>query len=297
MENLPSPSSRAGDPVPLELRHLAVFQQVYITKDYTMAAHDLNLDRKGILRVMERLEHVFRNPLFTEPRRGVLEPSPFADRLFNDLRSLNAARESLHQQVEEIRAHGRPVRIGASPMVFRSSIFRNLFRDLQISGKIRACYIPIPVDEATKALTGGTCDLHIGCVSVSVSRFISHLLGHLPFQMLKRMGADPSGPSFKPWIVSSDEMRAEPITDEIDGYTPLDETQFLHWLDHPEECPPGTLIFAPEIPVSSSHWEIIATAPPAATAVQLRYLRQHPYEFLPALVNSIKTLSQLHDHA
>lgn len=298
MDDHPPPTDRAGGPVLPELRHLAAFQQVYIARDYTAAAHDLNLDRKGVLRMMDRLEQALRNPLFTEPRRGVLVPSPFADRLFNDLRSLNAARELLAKEVEGIRTHGRPVRIGGSPTVFRSSIFRSLFRDFQISGKIRVSYVPVPADEATKALTGGTCDLHIGCVPTTSPRFISHLLGHLPFRMLERKGETPDATSGRPWIVSSEEMRAEPMAGEITGYRPLDEARFLHWLDHPEECPAGTLIFAPEIPVSGSHWTTTAApTPSASTSVHLRHLRQHPYEFLPALVNSIKVPPPHHDHA
>ncbi|WAC20820.1 LysR family transcriptional regulator [Luteolibacter sp. SL250] len=297
MDEIPPTAERTGDPVLPELRHLAAFQQVYVARDYTAAAHDLNLDRKGILRMMDRLEQAFRNPLFTEPRRGVLVPSPFADRLFNDLRPLNAAREALHKELEDIRNHGRPVRIGGSPTVFRSSIFRSLFRDLQISGKIRASYVPVPAEEAIKALTGGICDLHIGCVPTTGPRFLSHLLGHLRFRMLERKGASPNTPRSRPWIVTSEEMRVEPLVGEITGYRPLDEARFLHWLDHPEECPAGTLVFAPEIPVSPSHWASVDSSPPAFTGVHLRYLRQHPYEFLPALVNGIKIPFPPHDHA
>ncbi len=298
MDDLPTTSAdRIGEPILPELRHLTAFQQVYLVRDYTVAAHDLNLDRKGVLRMMDRLEQAFRNPLFTEPRRGVLVPSPFADRLFNDLRPLTAAREALNGEVEDIRMNGRPVRIGGSSMVFRSGIFRGLFRDFQISGKIRASYIPVPVEDATKALTGGICDLHIGCVPTTGARFTSFLLGQLRFRMLERKGGCPGSQTSRPWIVSSEEMRAEPMVGEITGYRPLEEARFLHWMDHPEDCPPGTLVFAPEIPVSAAHWTILDSGPPASTGIHLRYLRQHPYEFLPALVNGIKLPLPPHDHA
>jgi DNA-binding transcriptional LysR family regulator len=297
MDDLPPHADKASDPVLPELRHLAAFQQAYVARDYTAAAQDLNLDRKGILRMMDRLEQAFRNPLFTEPRRGVLVPSPFAERLFNDLRPLNAAREALRKEVEDIRSNGRPIRIGGSPTVFRTAIFRNLFRDLQVSGKIRASYVPVPADEATKALTGGTCDLHIGCVPATGPRIVSRLLGHLPFRMLEKKGSNPDTPSSRPWIVSSGEMQAEPMVGEITGYRPLDESRFLYWLDHPEECPPGTFVFAPEIPFSGSHWKTSDTSPSASIGVHLRHLRQHPYEFLPALVNGIKLPHPPNDHA
>jgi len=297
MDDFPHAIERTGDPILPELRHLVAFQQVYLARDYTAAAHDLNVDRKGILRMMDRLEQAFRNPLFTEPRRGVLVPSPFADRLFNDLRPLNSAREALGKEVENIRTNGRPVRIGGSPTVFRSSIFRNLFRDLQISGKIRTSYVPVPAEEATKALTGGTCDLHIGCVPTTGPRFLSHLLGNLPFRMLERKGASPDTLRSRPWIVTSEELQAEPMVGEITEYRPLDEARFLHWLDHPEECPAGTLVFAPELPISASHWATVDTGPSASIGVHLRYLRQHPYEFLPALVKGIKIPPTTPDHA
>jgi len=288
MDDLPTLPDRPGEPVLPELRHLTAFQQVYLVRDYTSAGHDLNTDRKGVLRMMDRLEQAFRNPLFSEPRRGVLVPSPFADRLFNDLRLLNVARESLSEQVADIRHNSRPVRIGGSPIIFRSTIFRSVFRDLQLSGKMRATYVSVAAEEASKALASGTCDLHIGCIPASGSRLVSRFLGSLAFRMLERKGAEAGATRGTPWIVSSEEMKVEPMTGEITRYRPLEEAQFLHWMDHPEGCPAGTLILAPEIPVDGNQWNIIEGGPSASTGVHLRYLRQHPYEFLPTLANGIK---------
>ncbi len=280
---------KTSDPAPLELRHFSAFQQVYLARDYTAAGHDLNTNRKGILRLMDRLEHTFQNTLFTEPRRGILVPSPFADRLFNDLRFLNNARESLSDQVAEIRMNGRPLRVGGSPTVFRTSVFRTLFRELQISERIRASYVSVKPAEASKALTTGVCDLHVGCAHAGAGRFTSLGIRDISFRMLERKGAVPGATSGKPWLVLLDDTLPANLPAEITAHRLLDEQNFLHWLDHPEECPPGTRVFAPDIPFDPTHWT--ASEPDRTTnrGIHVQFLRQHPYEFLPALVSGIKT--------
>lgn len=280
---------RPSDAAPPELRHFSAFQQVYLTRDYTAAGHDLNIDRKGILRLMDRLEQTFQNVLFTEPRRGTLIPSPFADRLFNDLRLLNTARESLSNQVAEIRSTGRSLRIGGSPTVFRTPVFRKLFRELQISEKIRASYVPVSPAEASKALATGICDLHVGCGRAGTGRFTSQGMSEISFRMIERNGRDATALPSAPLLVLLDGIHPESLPEEMTAHRPLEEKKFLHWMDHPEECPPGTRIFAPDIPCDPAHWTSVEPDTAVKREIHVQFLRQHPYEFLPALVSGIKT--------
>lgn len=280
---------RSSDPAPLELRHFSAFQQVYLTRDYTTAGHDLNINRKGILRLMDRLEQTFQNALFTEPRRGTLIPSPFADRLFNDLRFLNTARESLSDRVAEIRSTGRPLRIGGSPTVFRTPVFRRLFRELQISEKIRASFVPVSPTEASKALATGICDLHVGCGRAGTGRFTSHEMSGISFRMIERNGRNATAIPSAPMLMLLDGIHPEPLPAEMAAHSLIEEKKFLHWMDHPEECPAGTRIFAPDIPCDPTHWTTTEPDIAAKRDIRVQFLRQHPYEFLPALVSGIKT--------
>ncbi len=280
-----SPSEQGGQGG-LELRHLKAFQQVYIARDYTAAGHDLHSSRKGVLRMIDRLEKTFHCALFTEEERGVLVPSPFADRLFNDLRFLNAAQESLEERVRLLRDSGRLLRIGSSSPVFRTQVFRNLFRNLQTSDQVRPSYVPTKPEDAAKVLSSGACDLHVGCWTAPSKRFISMEIGRVPFRMFIRGGAAAVDPSAAPYLVTMDGLDPE-TSGEIPAGKPafraLPEVRFIHWLDHPEECPPGTRILGPDIPCNLRHWAVeVAPAAPHAT-IRINFLRQHPYEFLENL--------------
>lgn len=244
--------------------------------------------------MMDRLEQAFNNLLFTEPRRGLLMPSPFAERLYNDLKFLDAARENLGAQVMDIRNHGRPVRIGTSTVMFRSNFFRTLFRELQIVDKIRASYIPVAPDEAAKALASGLCDLHIGCTEGDGGRFASHRIGNLDYHIINKVTGNHIHGESPPrtWMVSGNELPPGSLPAELETYIPLDDEKFLHWIDHPADCPDGTRICAPAIPLNRAHWSICENHPVATCGIHIRYLRHHPYEFLPALANGISIQSK-----
>lgn len=278
-----SPNSRPPIQLP-DLRHLTAFQHVYLTRDYTLAGHDMHTSRKGILRMLERLEQTFQSRLFHAEGRGSLVPTPFAERLYNDLRFLNSARESLHDKISEIRKSGRPLRVGASPLIFRSEIFRSVFRSLQSLERVRTSYVPVKPGDGSKALAAGVCDLHVGIGNPDASRFAGESLTDLPFMLFTRAGKP--GDDTKSYAVAPD--GTTPPSGSENTFIPLDKTTFLRWLDHPEECPAGTRVLAPSIPYDPAYW-IAETSPCGGSeTVSIRFLRQHPYEFLPSLVRSLK---------
>lgn len=282
------PISKGNPYGSLDLRHLSAFQQVYLTRDYTTAGHDLNTNRKGVVRMIERLEDTFQSRLFTPENRTTLQPSPFADRLYNDLRFLNTAREALHEQVAEIRASGRLLRVGSSPSVFRTEIFRTIFRTLQTSDRLRTSYVPVKSGDAAKALAAGICDLHVGGLSRGSARFSDEKIGEIRFQILERKGGANAGVPPSPYKVSLDGCVPE-STEPLADYRPLDEIRFLHWLDHPEDCPAGTRILAPHIPRDPVHWIPEESLLEVRQPIHIQFLRQHPYEFLPSLVKGLKS--------
>ena len=276
----------------LELRHLKAFQQVYLSRDYTAAGHELNTNRKGVLRMIDRLEKTFHCSLFTEQERGLLVPNPFADRLFNDLRFLNSAQDSLEEHIRQMRESGRLLKIGSSSLAFRTQTFRSLFRELQTYDRVRASYIPIKSEDAAKGLAAGTCDLHVGCWQGPSKRFISLTVGSLEFRSFTRVGDSSAiDETAIPYVIALDGMFIDslPESGEKVSWRALPEARFLHWLDHPEECPAGTRIYGPDIPCDVRHWTVNPCPLPLSQTIRINFLRQHPYEFLETLGRGIHT--------
>ncbi|MEO5715287.1 MAG: LysR family transcriptional regulator [Luteolibacter sp.] len=293
--------SRTGDDPKWEsvdFRHLSAFQKVYQDRSYVNAGQGVFATRKSVVRMMQNLERSFDCVLFNEGLRGELHPTPFADRLFNDLRFLNAARHRMKDHVAAIHEDGRVLNVGCSAAVFRTREFRNLFRELQSLGGIRACYSPIDSADAGKALVSGHCDFYIGCWTGSGSRFVTQNAGAVPFRPYQRVGSEsarvPLGQmGGEYYLVSLDGQvpDAGAVSDAGGGAKILTDSQWLYWLDHPEKCPEGTVVIGPEVEIDKDRWclgedelSVVGRQPLHAS-----FLRQHPYEFMPKLMEKIQT--------
>lgn len=277
----------------VDFRHLSAFQRVYQEKNYSHAGYGLFATRKSIVRMMQNLERTFECTLFVEGPQSELVPGPFAERLYNDLRFLTAARHRMKDHIATVHENGRVVHVGSSPAVFRTREFRNLFRGLQSLEGIRACYSPIEAEEAGKALLSGHCDLYIGCWSGAGSRFVTQEAGAVSFRRYQRGSealADGGGEGT--FVVMMDgKMPAVPASGQT--WQPLEESRWLYWLDHPEDCPSGTVIHGPDVQIDAEYWQ--ADEDPgfgAGQPLHASFLRQHPYEFLPSLMTRILTRTQ-----
>ncbi|MEO5914963.1 MAG: hypothetical protein ABIS50_12070 [Luteolibacter sp.] len=294
----------AGDPKldSIDFRHLTAFQEVYQEKNYASAGHGIFGNRKSIVRMMQNLERSFDCILFTEGLRGELVPSAFAERLFNDLRFLNAARHRMKDHIGGIHENGRVLHVGSSAAVFRTLEFRTLFRQLQSLDGIRACYTPIDSADAGKALVSGHCDLFVGCWSGKGSRFVTREAGEVSYRLYQRgakITANETGENItvKACVVSL--YNKLPVLPPVPGghrsWETLGESQWLYWLNHPEECLEGTLILGPEVQIDPEWWHAVESQPvtPVSQTLHVSFLRQHAYEFLPALVEKIRNKTLL----
>lgn len=284
----------------VDFRHLSAFQRVYQEKHYANAGQGIFTTRKSIVRMMRNLERSFDCDLFSEGLRGELVPSAFAERLHNDLRFLNAARHRMKDHIAAIHENGRILHVGSSTAVFRTSEFRNLFRELQALDGIRACYSPIHSADAGKALVSGNCDLYIGCWAGTGNRFVTQGAGAVAFRLYQRKPNDATPDNggntvVNSYIVSLDGQipKSGAPSDETGKWQPLDDSLWLYWLDHPEECPGGTRILGPDVQIDSERWEVRDESRGRAVSqpLQASFLRQHPYEFLPMLVGKIQNRS------
>jgi DNA-binding transcriptional LysR family regulator len=281
----------------IDFRHLSAFQRVYQEKNYAHAGFGIFTTRKSIVRMMQNLERSFDSPLFTEGLRGELVPGAFAERLYNDLRFLNAARHRMKDHIAAIHENGRVLHVGSSAAMFRTREFGNLFRGLQSLDGIRACYSRVEASNAGKALVSGHCDLYIGCWTGSASRFVAQSAGNVSFRCYRRgaVGESCEHVTARYWVPLDGRMPELPVLAAGDGdWQALDEARWLYWLDHPEECPVGTMVFGPDVQIDTDHWLTDdAAAFGGSQPLHACFLRQHPYEFLPTLMGKVLTRSRI----
>lgn len=287
----------ANLPANIDFRHLSAFKKVYLERNYANAGIAASTTRKSMVRMMQNLERILESSLFIEEARGELTPTPFAERLFNDLRFLHSAQCRLRDYVNGIHETGRTLHVGCSPAVFRTLAFRSLFRELQTLRGVRLSYAPVNCEEAGRSLLSGQCDLFIGPWEGQAKRFSTVPAGKVRFRHYCRLPATgPEPMSFDRfqnyYIVQLDGVTTH--VKDLPGFNQkwmnLSEKQWTRWLDYPKECPPNVLICAPDTSADSTHWQISETSWIGTAEVELNasFLRQHPYEFLPALSSKIK---------
>ncbi len=199
----------------------------------------------------------------------------------------------MKDHISAIHENGRVVHVGSSTAVFRTLEFRSFFRELQSLDGIRACYSPVDCENAGKALVSGHCDLFIGCWRGTGSRFVTHQAGVISYRMYRRGSVIPEKESAHracAVFLYNQNPELPPLPEGHQTWEIIDESRWLYWLDHADECPVGTLILAPEAEVDPDWWCAVDEQPtcPVSQPLNVSFLRQHPYEFLPTLVMKIE---------
>ncbi len=152
---------------------------------------------------------------------------------------------------------------------------------------------PASSSTSLRRMVSGNCDLYIGSWTGTASRFVIQGAGSVGFRLYQRSGGaiaedSPGGR----YIVSLDGHLPESdrVAADKKGWESLHDSQWLYWLDHPEECPAGTVISGPDVPFDPEYWQSVDDSQAAAWSQPLHasFLRQHPYEFLPTLVGKIQ---------
>jgi len=275
----------------VDFRHLGVFREAYQEKSHLIKGP---LNRKSVCRIISNLERVFECSLFSPVERGKLLPSPFADRLFNDLRFLDGAQGRLDEHVRGVRDAGRVVLVGSSPAIFRTRWFRNLFRDLQMMHGVRPSFVPIDSSMDGRALTSGLCDLHVGFPVDDGNRFAYREAGHIGYMNYHRLADDrrshrgePSPPCHVVSLEGNPPVLSESGTEADTPCEPITDGEWIDWLDHPERCPGDTWVLAPEMQIDERYWQAGDEGCFESPPIQFSWLRQHSYEFLPGLVDKV----------
>jgi len=284
----------ADDPLKrdfIDFRHLGAFREVYQEKSHAIRG---SLNRKSVARLVTNLERAFECPLFTAGEKGLLVPSAFAERLYNDLRFLEAAQGRLEEHVLGIHEAGRILHVGSSQTVFRTRQFRNFFRDLQMVRGVRPSYSAVDSGHAGKALASGQCDLYVGFWNDDVTRFASQEAGSIRYRTYQRVTDGRQGrpaEAAPECHVVSLEGSAPPLPamppDTGGRWKTISDQEWLNWLDHPEKCPAGTRVLGPEMQIDDKYWQAGEQGEIESRPLQVTWLRQHSYEFLPGLMGKL----------
>lgn len=287
-------NSTSADPLAsfagvVTLRKLEAFAQVYGDRSLEQAGYRLNLPKRILGGMIRDLETAFGSDLFDRKEDGSLVPTAFGERFHHDMRFLTEASRRLEDRIEATRRSGRVFRIGSSPIVFKTPFFSRLFRELRTATDMRISYVPVAGRDAARALTAGRCDWYVGCRENIGSRFASERIAEVGLRSYRRTGVSPEPRAAIRYVVVIDGKAPQPAG-RRGSWRPIPEELWLRWLDRPEECGAGSVIFAPETPVDPESWKQGGTGPEGACQpVNCSYLRQHPYEFIPTLLHRVRS--------
>ncbi|WP_411826712.1 LysR family transcriptional regulator [Luteolibacter sp. AS25] len=280
----------------LSIRHFNVFRTAFIEKDISAAATEMFTDRRAVLKIIQVIEKAANDQLFIHKSDGTISPTAFGERLFNDTNRLERHVRALSATAQRIRERGRVLRLATSPSIFRTQAFRSIFASLGKKKEFRLSFVPVAPEAAGSALSQGRCDLYIGHEKLEGDRFAAEHISTLQIREYCR-GETPEGGVRPRYSVVRPETIAKPkpskrrVVNSAD-YLALDETEWVRWLDHPQLCDEGTRVLAPQVETDPRFWTALDEQDGKTTGLELHAcrMRQHPYEFLPALCNSLGRL-------
>lgn len=292
-------SAKVEMPQSLTYRHIEVFRHVYQERDYASAGFGLGSTGRSVKKSLKDIQNILGVELFTEGCDGEAIPTPFAERLFTDTKGLDSAMNLLIEKAEFIREQGRVLRVGATPAIFRTTLFRAAYRELQAMEGFRIRYVQLSQEVASKALLRSCCDLYLGFDDEEGERFVSEKIAMIP---LKEYVRGENSRDFRHSVHSPKlslpcgKSKQEKLPKNI---ILIPEERWMHWLDHPADCEEGTFVRAPEMSLDSKFWTEtkLDAGGCGQLSLQAIFLKQHPFEFLPKIAGRLRKSIQGHVEA
>lgn len=274
----------------LDFRHIEAFRQVYEEGCYNAAGITLGTTGRSVKKSIKDMRVILGGEMFTEGKDGTLSPTAFGQRLFNDTKQLDLAIARLIEKAELIRSQGRVLRVGTTPSIFRTSVFRTIFRELQTMEGFRLSYVQLGKVGCAKALQQGLCDWYLGFDGGLGERFTSAPITEIPLKDYIR-GRSSGARQTTFHSPAPPERCVSGGGEKLPGnIIPIPEERWIHWLDHPADCEEGILIRSPEMAMDSRFWTELEEAPGGSGTLALHatHLKQHPFEFLPRLAAELQ---------
>ncbi len=146
----------------MDLKLLAVFDEIYRTRSVSRAAENLNMAQTSVSLALARLRRQFNDPLFVRTREGMM-PTPHALSLVQPLRqALELLRKAVQQQVPfDASTSTRLFHIAMTDISHLEFLPLLMNRIAQLAPQIRVDVLRI-TSETPRALESGDIDLAIG---------------------------------------------------------------------------------------------------------------------------------------
>jgi len=165
----------------MDVRLLAVFDEIYKTRSVSDAAIALDLSQPTVSVALSKLRHHFGDPLFVRTSSG-MEPTPFGEGLLRPVRSALDALEvvSGHRHEFDPASSGRTFRICMTD-ISQLVLLPRLWQTLRVSApKIRIDILPLSSLIAHQ-LESGEADLALGYMPQLEAGFYQNLLFNQTF--------------------------------------------------------------------------------------------------------------------
>lgn len=160
----------------IDIRLLAVFDEIYKTRSVTAAAEALELGQPAVSVALSKLRHHFGDPLFVRTSSG-MEPTPFSEGLVRPVRAVLDALEQVlgHRSEFDPASSDRSFRICMTD-ISQLALLPKLWKRLRATAPgVRIEVSPLSADTA-RMLESGEADLALGFIPQLEAGFYQQLL-------------------------------------------------------------------------------------------------------------------------
>ena len=282
--------------------HLRAFTALVAEGSVSRASLELRTSPSNVRRIWQSLEEQLGDRLFVATRSGEVRPTPAARMLDREMSPLLEEIQRFEASVQRIHRQGRTLRLGADRHVFNTRHFGRLFKTLRRDERFRVSFVEIAEEDGRGALEAGACDMLFAVDGMPGRRFESQELPALNFDVAfvrHRESAGPLNPAdlvnlnwslaaFARTAVALDTLRKIEACGAGSGRL-CSQNQFLRWAEEERGqseteavvcVPPASLNGHPQVyflPLDSV----------AGFPLNVTYLKQHPYEFLPTVARQM----------
>jgi DNA-binding transcriptional LysR family regulator len=281
--------------------HLRVFSALLAEGSAARASLELRTSRSNVRRVWHHLEKQIGERLFTDREEGGIEATAAGRRLEREMTRLQEQVRRFESRVRKMHRDGRVLRLGADRHLFNTGHFGRAFQTLRGDPRLRIAFVEVTSADSRSALESGACDLLFSVDGIPGRRVESRELPPMPLEVACA-GTPPASSPLPPaelsrrcWSLA--ELAGTPramatlqwLRSSGGGEGRLcSQHHFLRWAEDTTMDETDAIVCVK--PMSHHRLPQVTFVPlgmDAGYPLSVSCLRQHPYEFLPALIEQV----------
>ncbi|WP_193212752.1 LysR family transcriptional regulator [Luteolibacter marinus] len=285
----------------IDFQQIRFFTALMAEGSACRASLELRTSRSNVRRVWQLMEEELGEKLFEVRDRGELKPTTTALHFEREMSSLLDEIRGFEAAVRKIHQTGRVLRLGADRSIFNTRHFGHLFNSVRDNPQFRVSFVEVKVDEGRAALESGSCDLVFSVDGVAGRRLETRELPPISLAVAclkeppETEAIQPCQLSERSWSLATfagpkrslETLRQ--IQDHGAGEGRLcSQNQFIDWAE--DSRSPGTDAVVCVRPVSFRRLpqvNFVRLDSEVGFPLNVSYLKQHPYEFLPSTVDQM----------